>query len=148
MNDAMDRAQQRRHGRWFWIGATAGWAIIAYGVRGVLEHHIDTRPAELARFVVGAALVHDLVVVPLVLVVGAVAGRAVRGRWRAPVQAGLIVSGVVVLFSYPLVRGYGRVHNNPSSLPRDYAIGVVVVLVATWAVIAVVGRRAQKQDGE
>ena len=116
----------------FWVSAAAGWAVIAWGVRGALHHHIDTRPAELGRFFVGGVVVHDLVFVPLVLAGGVVLGRTVRGRWRAPVQAALIISGCAALFAWPEVRDYARVLHNPSSLPHNYTANLLVVVVAVW----------------
>ena len=126
-----------RPGAPFWISAVAGWAVIAFGVRGIFQHSLDTRPSELARFVVGGALLHDLVVAPLVIVAGVVVARAVRGRARAVVQGALVVSGVVALFSYPLVRAYGLAANNPTSLPHNYARNLLIVLGVVWAVAAV-----------
>ena len=116
----------------FWVSAAAGWAVIAWGVRGALHHHIDTRPAELGRFFVGGVVVHDRVFVPLVLAGGVVLGRTVRGRWRAPVQAALIISGCAALFAWPEVRDYARVLHNPSSLPHNYTANLLVVVVAVW----------------
>ena len=142
----MSGAQGRgRPGPAFWVGAVVGWAVIAYGVYGVFDHSVDTRPAEFARFFIGAAAAHDLLLVPTALVVGGLARRLVRAPWRAPVQAGLIASGAVALFAYPLVRGYGRVHNTPSALPRDYGEGLLVVLAAVWAVVGVVGMAAARR---
>jgi hypothetical protein len=125
-----------RRGLPFWAGAAAGWAVMGYAVRGALAHDIDTRPGELARFLVGGALAHDLVLAPAVLLAGAALARMVRRPWRAPMQAGLVVTGMVALFAYPLVRGYGRAHRNPSSLPRDYGEGLAVVVAAVWLVVA------------
>ena len=122
----------------FWVSAAAGWAVIAWGVRGALHHHIDTRPAELGRFFVGGVVVHDLVFVPLVLAGGVVLGRTVRGRWRAPVQAALIISGCAALFAWPEVRDYARVLHNPSSLPHNYTANLLVVVVAVWVGTAAV----------
>ena len=116
----------------FWVSAAAGWEVIAWGVRGALHYHIDTRPAELGRFFVGGVVVHDLVFVPLVLAGGVVLGRTVRGRWRAPVQAALIISGCAALFAWPEVRDYARVLHNPSSLPHNYTANLLVVVVAVW----------------
>jgi Kef-type K+ transport system membrane component KefB len=118
----------------FWVSALAGWAVIAYGIRGLLQHHIDTRPSELGRFVIGAALLHDLLVAPIVLIIGITVARAVPARVRALVQAALIVSGAVALFSYPAVRGFGRSLHNPSSLPHNYATDLILVLGIVWAV--------------
>ena len=116
----------------FWVSAVAGWALIGWGVRGALHHHIDTRPAELARFFFGGVVLHDLVLVPLVLIAGVVLGRTVRSRWKAPVQAALIISGCAALFAWPEVRGYARVLHNPSSLPHNYTAGLLVVVAVVW----------------
>jgi len=118
----------------FWVTAALGWGVIAYGLRGMLHHHIDTRPPNLARFVIGGALIHDLVFAPLVLVVGVLVARAVPGRVRAIVQGALIVSGCLALFSYPLVRGFGHAAHNPSSLPHNYTANLGVALGVVWGV--------------
>ena len=130
------RDDDHRAGPLFWISAAAGWAVIAWGLRGVFQHSLDTRPANLARFVVGGALLHDLIVAPLVIVAGVLLARAVPGRARAVVQGALAISGIVALFSYPLVRAYGLAANNPTSLPRNYTAGLLIVLGVVWAVAA------------
>lgn len=121
----------------FWVSAVIGWGVIAWGVAGIVANSLDTRPANLARFVVGGALLHDLVVAPLAIVAGVLVARAVPGRARAPVQAALATSAIVAVFAYPLVRGYGLAANNPTSLPHDYAANLLAVLGAVWVVTAV-----------
>ncbi len=130
------RDDDRRAGPLFWISAAAGWAVIAWGLRGIFQKSLDTRPGNLARFVVGGALLHDLLVAPLVILLGVLLARAVPGRARAIVQAALAVTGIVALFSYPLVRAYGLAANNPTSLPRNYTAGLLVVLGVVWAIAA------------
>ena len=131
----------RHRGRAFWISAVAGWAIIAWGLRGVLHHHLDTRPPELLRFVAAGILAHDVVFVPLMLAAGLVVSRAVPGPARALVQAVLFISGVVALFAYPEVRGYARVLHNPTSLPHNYAAHLAAVVVAVAGATAALGLR-------
>ena len=131
-----ERDDDRRSGPRFWISAAAGWAIIGFGLRGIFEKSLDTRPGNLARFVVGGALLHDLLVAPLVILLGVLLARAVPGRARAIVQAALAVSGIVALFSYPLVRASGLATNNPTSLPHNYTANLLVVLGVVWAVAA------------
>lgn len=121
----------------FWISAVAGWAVIAVALRGIADNALDTRPADLARFVFGGLLLHDLVVAPLVLLAGLGVARLVPAKVRPVVQAGLIASAVIALYTYPLVRGYGRAINNPTSLPHDYSANLALVLAAVWAVAAV-----------
>ena len=127
----------------FWVSAAVGWAVIAYALRGIFQHSLDTRPAQLARFVVAGALLHDLLVAPLVIVAGVAVARAVRGPARPVVQGALVVSAVLALFSYPMVRAYGLAANNPTSLPHNYARNLLAVLAVVWAgaAAAVVIRR-------
>lgn len=129
-------AAPRPAGARFWISAALGWAAITWGVVGIFRHRLDTRPANLAKFVVGGALLHDLLVAPLVILAGVLVARAVPGRARGPVQVALIVSGIVALFSWPLVRAYGLAAHNPTSLPHNYALNLLIVLGVVWAVAA------------
>ena len=134
-------------GAGFWISAALGWAVIGVGLRGIFEKHVDTRPGQLARFVVGGALLHDLVVAPLVIVAAVLLARAVPGRARPVVQAALVISAVVTLFAFPLVRGYGLAANNPTSLPHNYAANLLVVLGLVWAVAAALVFRRLRVGG-
>ena len=126
----------KRAGARFWASAAAGWVLIGVGLRGIFQHTIDTRPASLARFVVGGALIHDLVVAPIVLVLAFGINRAVPGRARAAVQAALVITAALALFSYPLVRGYGLATRNPTSLPRNYLLNLTIVLGVVWTAAA------------
>lgn len=119
----------------FWVSAVLGWAVIAYAVRGLLQHHVDTRPANLAKFFVGGALAHDLLFAPVVLLAGVLLARFAPRPARALLQAGLLVSGCLVLFSYPLVRDYAKVIHNPSSLPHNYTVNLALTLGAVWAAV-------------
>jgi hypothetical protein len=119
------------------VGLALGVPVMTYGVAGALDEAGRVHPPELARWVVGAALVHDAVLVPLVLAVGWVAHRVVPVRAWPAVRAGLVVSGCLALVAWPFVRGYGRSAGNPSLFPRNYATGLVSALVVVWAVVAV-----------
>ena len=122
----------------FWPAVLVGWAFIANGVRGVLENHRVVHLSGFLRVFVGALLVHDVLLAPFVIALGTIVSRVVRPAIRAAVQAGLIISGVVVLFAFPFVRGYGRVPDNPTILPRNYAQGLAMVLAVVWlGVVAV-----------
>jgi hypothetical protein len=132
-----ETADTHRGGLRFWLTAAIGWAIIAYGLRGMFHHHIDTRPANLARFAVGGALIHDLIFAPMVLGAGVLVARVVKGRYRAIIQAALFVSGCLALFSYPLVRGFGHATHNPSSEPHNYTANLAIVLGIVWGVATI-----------
>ena len=120
------------------IGLALGLPVVGYGLRGAIVDAADTHPPELARWVIGAALVHDLVVVPVAGAVALMVRRFSPRRAWPPVRAGLAATGILVVVGWPFVRGYGRDPTNPSLLPRNYgaglaaAIGVIWLLVASW----------------
>ncbi|MBW3573319.1 MAG: hypothetical protein KY450_00425 [Actinobacteria bacterium] len=122
----------------FWGSAAAGWAVIAWGVWGAVGQHVDTRPADLVRLVVGGILVHDLVVVPLALLGTWVVARVVPARGRRWVQAALVATAPLALFAYPMVRGFGRLPDNPTALPHHYAANLALVTSAVALAVAAV----------
>jgi Kef-type K+ transport system membrane component KefB len=135
-------AGRHRRGAAFWVSGAVGWAIIGWALWQIGRHRVDTRPEQLARFVLGGIVVHDLVVVPLALAAAAAVRRVVPRRARRWVQAALVATAVLAAFAYPLVRGFARVLRNPTSLPRNYTASLAFVLAAAWAllVLAALGR--------
>lgn len=129
--------EDERRGLLFWLTAAVGWVVIAGAVRGLIVHRVDTRPGELARFVVGGVIVHDAIVAPLALAGGWALARLLRGRVRTAVQALLVMTLPLAAFSYPAVRGFGRRFANPTSLPHDYGRNVVVVVTAIAITVAI-----------
>jgi hypothetical protein len=112
--------------------------VIAYGIAGGLDNARDTHPTEIVRWFLGAAVIHDGLIAPAVLLVGFVVARPLPAPLRGPVQGGLIVSAVVALFSLPLVRGYGVRPDNPTVVFRDYGPALVAVLAAVWVITTAV----------
>lgn len=132
----------------FWPGVVAGWLLIGIGLVGIAGEGRDVPIDGFGRWVVGLALVHDLVLVPIVVAVGVGLARALQPPWRAIAGATLIVAGPIVLFAWPYVAGWGRSAANPSIQPRDYGSGVVTLLAAIGVaaaalVLAEVVRRAR-----
>jgi hypothetical protein len=133
----------------FWAGLVLGWAIMAYGIWGFLSHAHETAPHRTVWWILGSAVAHDALVAPVVTVVGLLIA-ACLPRWaRGPVAAGVAASGIVLAFSYPLLRHFGRRADNPSILPLDYPRNVAVVLSVIWvvAVGALVVRRRTERRG-
>jgi hypothetical protein len=113
--------------------AVAGIVMFVVAARYAVERSIDVRPAIWIRWMITGAVVHDIVVAPLAVAVGWLVVRAVPRAAKAPVQAGLILTAVVVAVSWPALRGYGRIPSNPTYLPRDYGTGLLVTLALVWA---------------
>ena len=129
------------------LAALAGVAMFAVAARYAVVRSIDVRPAVWVRWWVTAAVVHDVIVAPAAIAVGWVVARFAP-RWvKAPLQAALLLSAVVVATSWPALRGYGRIPSNPTYLPRDYGTGLALTLGALWLGCAVwaAGRLVRKR---
>jgi hypothetical protein len=118
------------------VGLALGLPVIGYGIAGAVADADLTHPPELARWVVGAAVAIDLVLVPLVGLAGWAARRVTPRRAWPAVRAGLVVTGALLLVGYPVVRGDGRDPGNPSLLPRDYAAGLGAAIAVVWSAVA------------
>lgn len=129
--------------RSFRIGLGAGLVVMGWGVRLYLEATPDLdRRLDLAKWLVGLDLAHDLLLAPAVVGVGALVSRLVPPAARAAVQAALITTGVVLLVGLlPLLDTAGD--NNPTIQPIEYlpALGVVIALIWLGAALAVLWRR-------
>jgi hypothetical protein len=118
-----------------WVGLVIGLAIMAFGALGLFRAASGLNVRTILVWMVGADLLHDLVVAPAVGVAGLLLARVVPRAWRPAVRAGSVASGVILLVAYPLLRGFGRDHvpDNRSVLPLDYPIAVATVLAVVWA---------------
>jgi len=122
----------------FWVGLVVGGAVMAYAVWGMVDQYDAANPPALARWLIGGALLHDLLLAPIVTVVGLVLARLLPRRARGTVLAATALSVLVIVFSIPMVRGFGARPGNPSALPLDYGRNVALVVGAVWVVAAVV----------
>ena len=122
--------------RWFWVGLAVGWAVMAYGIWGALANADRTEPIQLAAYVIGAAVLHDAVVVPVVVGLGWLASRWLPPAARGPVRGALALSALLVVFAYPLVRRLGAHPTNSSALPLHYGPNLALVLGVVWTVTA------------
>jgi hypothetical protein len=131
------RRPDRPHGAGFWVAAVVGLGVIGFGVRGILTHAEGTEPPEFAKWLVGADLLHDFVLAPLVCLAAAAVARLLPARVRAPVGSGLIATAFVLAVGWAPLRGYSRatVPDNPTVQPLNYATAITTVLVVVWAVV-------------
>ena len=113
-------------------GATGG-VLLGVAAFYTAQRSIEVRPAVWIRWWVTAALVHDLIVAPAAIAVGWLVVRFAPRAVKAPLQAALLLSAVLVAVSWPALRGYGRVASNPTYLPRNYANGLALSLAVVWA---------------
>jgi hypothetical protein len=136
-----------RRGAAHWVGLAVGGAVIAYGAYGLVVHTSMSALHQVVNWVVGADLIHDLVVAPIVCIIGLAALRLTPQVWRWPLRAGLVTSALVVAVAYPALRGFGRhrAPNNRSILPLDYPTAVATVLGVVWTLVIIWGVVATRQ---
>lgn len=120
----------------FWVGLAIGAPMIIYGLRGALDALPGAQGTSALRYFVGAAVLHDLVLGPVVCVVGWFAAKALPKPMVAPVQAALVVSGLASIVALPFLRTDGATVGEPSFLSRDYGTSLVIVLVVVWVTAA------------
>lgn len=122
--------------RWRWPLYAAGGAMTAYGLWGEVFGS-DVKPVRWAELLLVAALAHDLVLAPVVLLLGLLARRVFPGHRRGLLQGAALVAFDLLLIALPGMGRYGARSDNTSILPRDYTTGLVVALAAVVAVTAV-----------
>jgi hypothetical protein len=135
-----------RYGPLFWTCLVIGGAVMGFGLVSLLSKAGATDPPNVAAFLLGLALAHDLLIAPAVIGAAVLLRRVTPRAARGALFGAIAVSAIVVLFAVPLVAGWGRQADNPSLLPRDYGYGLLVVLAAIWAVAAAMLARG-RHDG-
>lgn len=128
----------------FWLMFAVGWAIMAFGIKGLIQQPGSVGPDTVAPWLIGSAVVHDFLVAPAVIALGVVIVRLVPGEIRRFVQTGMVLSGAVIAVAAPLLIGLGGQAGNSSALPHNYRVNVLIVLAVVWlgiVVAALVGRR-------
>ena len=126
-------------GRMFWVAVAIGGAVMVYGALGLVTDAGFGASANVAGWLVGADVTNDFVLAPLACLVGAAVARALPRWCRAPVQAALLTTGVLLIVVFPALRGYGRdtVPDNTSVQPLDYTTATLTALAVVWAAAGV-----------
>ncbi|HEY8200133.1 MAG TPA: hypothetical protein VII47_02130 [Actinomycetota bacterium] len=132
MPEEPGRPQAPPRGPLFWPCVAAGWGLVAFGLWGLVRDARDTHPGSFASWFAGSALVHDLVLAPVVFAVGLAVARTVPARVRPWMQGALVTSALVVAGSFPWAAGLGDRGGNASLLPGNYVLGLALVLAAVW----------------
>jgi hypothetical protein len=135
-----------RYGPAFWTCLAIGGACVAFGVLSLITRRGAADPVTVGAFVVALALLHDLLLAPVVVAVAWVVRAITPGAVRGVVLGALALSAIVVGFAVPLLAGWGEQPDNPSLLPRRYGIGTAIVVACVWfsAAAIVLARRHRR----
>lgn len=114
--------------------AALGLALLAYGVARLFLVVAWTDLLLLMIWMVAAVAIHDGLVSPLVLGVGAVLRRFVPDRGRRHLQAALITGAMITVVALPMIHLEGSQPPEKAILLQHYGLNLTAVL----AVVAVV----------
>jgi hypothetical protein len=115
------------------IGAL-GVGMLGYGTIRIFTDAKDTKPVSLVKWLIGALLVHDLLIAPVVIGVGWLLARYVPPRARRHLQAGLIAGGLVSSLGVLLIwrqDKYGAA--SLALLQQDYRRNLLILLAIVAA---------------
>jgi hypothetical protein len=111
-------------------------ALLGYGTLRLLTGVPPNDLLSLGLWLVAAVVIHDGLVSPTLLGIGSVLTR-LPARVRRFVQAGLIVSGLLVVLAAPLIHRAGTQPPSKALLVRDYGVNLAVLIVMVASVSAI-----------
>jgi hypothetical protein len=121
---------------WRWLFLLPGLAAVGYGGHGLLTAGRRVPLDSWLTWFLGSALLNDLVIAPAWIGLGWLSTRLLPRAARPAVAVGAAVSGVLVLVALPFVLRRGADPANPSFLPRDYGLTLLVLVLVIGVVTA------------
>ena len=106
-----------------------GVLVMCVACRGILGDARETHPLGLVVWLGGSVALSDLLIAPVVLLVGVVVVRVVPVAARTAVSLGLMIAGPVLLIGLVVLFASRRARGNPTVLPLDYSTGLAVTLL-------------------
>jgi hypothetical protein len=98
-----------------------------------------------AVWLAGGVVLHDLVLAPLVVLIGVAAARAIPRHARRAAAAAFVVWGTLTIAVLPLLSGQGGKPGNDTILGRPYALAwLVMTLLLTGFVVVSAARRRRR----
>lgn len=128
-----------------------GVLVMAFGAYVLVTTVRPNRIGGLATWLLGAVVLHDAVLSPFVVGVGLLlrrAGRSLRAWVLVVVQTAIVLGSVLALVVLPEIAAKSHGQRNPTILPFDYGVRLVLVegaLVLVVVAVLVLGvRRARR----
>lgn len=119
--------------RWRIVLGTPGMLLGAFGAFRLLTQVPLTDVAILAAWMVGVVVIHDGVLSPLVIAVGALVTR-VSPRARRYMQFALVTGGLIAVIGVVLAARRGTQPQVKALLLRDYGVNLAILLGLVSAV--------------
>jgi hypothetical protein len=118
------------------LGAS-GIALIGYGAFRILHASNATHPPQLAVWLTGSLLLHDVLIAPAAISVGWVLAHVLPPRARSYVQGGLVAAALVSVVAFVLIERRGRTASPALALLRqNYGANLLMLLLLIALVTA------------
>lgn len=109
---------------------------IGYGGYRLLGNQVASHPPQLAKWLIGAIILHDFVLTPVVLSLGLLITRFVPSRARRYLQGALVTGALGAAITIPLIYRRGTATASKALLRQNYAAHLVLILGLIAAVTA------------
>ncbi len=129
-----------------------GIAGILLGLFGVFRLLTQVPPSALvvlALWLVGALVIHDGILSPIVAGVGWAIACVVPPRARRYLQGALIMSALVTVIALPMIYRQGSQPRSKSLLLQDFGLNLTLLIgiIAALSLLAYAARVAREQSG-
>ncbi|MEP6697208.1 MAG: hypothetical protein ABJA34_10055 [Pseudonocardiales bacterium] len=134
--------------KWRIAIGTAGVALGLFGVYRLFTQVPLDNLFALARWLIGAVILHDLILSPLVVGAGWAISRVVPSPGRGFVQAGLIIAGLITVIAIPMIYREDTHPRSKAILQQDYSRNLAILLgiIAGVALLAYAARVARDRS--
>ena len=129
----------------------AGVAVLTFGGFLLWENIPRETYLNLGIWLAAGVILHDVVLAGLVAGGGWFISRYAPDRYRPYIQSGAIIAGTVIIMAIPVLIAGGRREANPSLLPLNYWLNLVIVVLTIAIITAIVAvvdtRRRSNAEG-
>lgn len=123
----------------------AGVLLLLFGVFRLLTQEPSDKMVILALWLIGALVIHDGILSPIVVGVGWAVARVVPPRARRYLQAGLIMAGMVTIIAIPMIYRRDSQPKSKAILQQNYGgnLTLLLALIAALSLLAYAVRVAR-----
>ena len=127
-----------------WVTALFGLVGATYGTVLLVDLGGPNLVAT-AEWVVGGIILHDAVLAPVTLLLGALLARLARGLIPSALVVSGVVLGTVTIAAIPVLGRFGARADNPTLLDRPYLAGWAVFALLTVSLASITHLRLQRR---
>ncbi len=130
--------EQNEHGLIFWVSVIVGAIVVGVGVRGVFHQFpLGQQRYRFFRYLVVSDLTHDVIVAPILFIVGWIVSRISPPWLRAPLAFGGFASAISLAIAWYPLQGTASYKQNPTFQPLNYSTAIMTVFAVVWSIATV-----------